>query len=121
MKILIKNIINFFNNLRYGFSVWHENYKTLEKEKIYKGRKIILLVKKTNNQWEGNILVITYSKRINIVNDSIIWENKPDKMYKAKISMFKDISVSTKEIQKTMDNLFSFYFLEKKEKLKFKK
>jgi hypothetical protein len=118
---LIRYIINFFNNLKCDLSVWHENYKTLEKEKFYKGRKIILLVKKLNNKWEGDILIITYRKTFDIAEDSINWQNRPHKMYKADISMIKDISEPTKEIQKTMENLFTHYFLEKKEKLKFKK
>ena len=118
---MINNIINFFNNLRCDLSVWHENYKTLEKEKFYKGRKVILLVKKIDNKWEGSILIITYRKSIDIGNDTINWQHTPYKMYKADLSIINDITVPTEEIQKIMEDLFVYYFLQKQEKLKFKK
>jgi hypothetical protein len=118
---MINNIINFFNNLKCDLSIWYENYQTLEKEKFYKGRKIILLVKKLKNTWEGKILVITYRKGIDIIEDTINWKNEPYKLYGTDILMSKDINLSKEAIQKTMEDLFIYYFLEKKEKLKFKK
>lgn len=119
---MIKRIINFFNNLKCDLSVWHENFHLLEKEKFYKGRKIILMVKKLKNTWEGKILLITYRKNIDITEDSINWKNQPHRMYTANIIMLRDINAFSKEdVQKAMEELFVYYFLEKKEKLKFKK
>ena len=118
---MITKIVNYFNNLKSDLSVWHDNYLVLEKEKFYKGRKIILLIHKRQKNWEGKILVMTYQKNMNIENDDINWEYKSNRLYKAKISVFEDLDTSSNQIKNIMEDLFSFYFLEKKEKLRFKK
>jgi len=120
---MIKNFINYLYNLKCDLSIWHENYKALEKEKFYKTRKVILLAEKKENAWHGKILVISYRKFIDIdeMSDKINWEYKPHKIYKAKLKLYKNISTSNKEIKKLMEDLFVYYFIEKKEKLKFEK
>jgi len=118
---MIKELINKINNLNHDASVWQDNNILLEKEKKYKNRKIILLVHKRQKNWEGKFLVMSYKKNMIIDNDNINWEYSPNKLYKAQLLILENISKSTEQIQEIMENLFSFYFLEKKEKLKFKK
>ena len=118
---MITKIVNYFNNLKSDLSVWHDNYLVLEKEKFYKGRKIILLVHKRQKNWEGKILVMTYQRDMMIEGDDIVWEYKPNKLYKSRMSIFNSIETSNEKIQEMMENLFTYYFLEKQEKLKFKK
>ena len=118
---MIKQFINYLNNLESDLSVWHDNYTMLEKEKFYKGRKIILLVHKRQKNWEGKILVMTYQRDMMIEGDDIVWEYKPNKLYKSRMSIFNSIETSNEKIQEMMENLFTYYFLEKQEKLKFKK
>ena len=111
---MIKKIFNIINNLNHDLSIWQDNYILLEKEKVYNGRKVILLVHKRKKNWEGKILVMSYKKNMNIDDNDINWEYKPNKLYKAKISVLENIDKSTKEIQKIMEDLFSFYFLKKR-------
>ena len=118
---MLNNVINYFKNLNADLSVWRDNYLLLEKEKFYKNRKIFLLIHRRSNQWEGKIMVMSYKKNMKICGDDINWEYKPNFLYKSDFSIFKDIDMPKDEIKQIMENLFSFYFLEKKEKLRFKK
>lgn len=118
---MIKKIINNLKSLNMDITCWMNNKHQSVKEKIYKNRKIFLIIDKTKNDtYVGKIMIMKYKKELYINHDSFEWKYVPILIYKTK-PMFdipKDFS-NIKKIKTKMENIFKKYFIEKNKKIFF--
>lgn len=117
---MIKKVINHLKSLSMDITPWMENNFHSIKEKIYNGRKIILIIEKDKtDNYIGKFMIMNYKKELILGDEDITWRYEPHMIYKTKV-MFS-ISADNETVKQKIESLFQEVFLEKKIKLKFTK
>ena len=120
---MIKKIINKLKSLRMDLTPWMDNHFHSIKEKMYNGRKVIIIIEKNRiDDYVGKFMIMNYKKQLVIDENEIQWSYSPFTRYKTEILYRASNKIFTiEETKEHMENLFQDIFIEKKQKIKFMK
>lgn len=116
---MIKKIINQIKSLSMDITPWMDNHYHSIKEKIYNGRKIIIIIEKNKTEeYVGKFMIMNYKKELVLGDEDITWHYEPHMTYKTDVVQrgHEDVDI----MKKKMEEIFQNSFIEKKMKLKFK-
>jgi hypothetical protein len=120
---MIKKIINHLKSLHMDLTPWMDNHFHCIKEKMYKGRKIIIIIEKNRmDNYIGKFMIMNYKKQLVIDENEIGWNYSPFLTYKTEI-LYRAPNKNTtvEDTKEHMEKLFQDIFIEKKQKIKFMK